>query len=241
MSLQLLFRRLLRKFGVDVVKYKPSSNHNARLFYLMENIDVVLDVGANEGQYGEYLRNFGYKNLIISFEPMEQAYSELCNNKEAKDDSLWLKKNIALGDEIGEKNINISKYSPSSSILEMLPLHEKIFSGTDYIGEESIKIEKLDNVFQSLCTNSSKVLLKIDTQGFEYEVLKGAKKSLDYISLIQLEMSYKPLYQNELLFDEMHEFLSSRGYYLVSVSPQIFDEKTWELIQVDALYKRHDG
>ena len=76
-------------------------------------------------------------------------------------------KNIALGNESGTKKINISEYSPSSSLQEMLPLHEQIFSGTNYIDEESIKIEKLDDIYDSLCLVNKKVFLKIDTQGLE--------------------------------------------------------------------------
>ncbi len=241
MLLQLIIRRLMRNFGVDLVKYHPSSNHNARLFSLLKNIDCILDVGANEGQFGEFLRNFGYEKMIISFEPMKKAYNAMCNHRLGKNDPLWQKKNIALGNESGTKKINISEYSPSSSLQEMLPLHEQIFSGTNYIDEESIKIEKLDDIYDSLCLVNKNVFLKIDTQGFEYEVLKGAKESLKFIDLIQVEMSFKPLYQNEVLFHEMHKLIVSMGYHIVSIVPQVFDEKTWELIQVDCVYSRNDN
>lgn len=82
------------------------------------------------------------------------------------------------------------------------------------------------------------VYLKIDTQGFESRVIKGAERSLLQISTIQLEMSLIPLYQDELLFSDLHSILSKKGYSMVSIEQGIVDKNSGQLLQVDAVYHR---
>jgi FkbM family methyltransferase len=107
--------------------------------------------------------------------------------------------NVALGDAQENGTINIAGNSFSSSIYNMLPTHLASAPESKYIGQERIRIETLDSIFDSHCSNQQDILLKIDVQGFEEKVLAGAKNSLPFINTIQLEMSLTPLYDGELL------------------------------------------
>jgi len=89
MGAKQILRRFLRGTGFDIVRYQPSTHPLARRKRLLENygIDLVLDVGANVGQYGKELRCIGYKGQIASFEPLSAAYAELAKVSQA--DGLW--------------------------------------------------------------------------------------------------------------------------------------------------------
>ncbi|MGH9961358.1 MAG: FkbM family methyltransferase, partial [Pyrinomonadaceae bacterium] len=190
---------LLRRSGYDVIRYSPTSHPLARRRKLLDTfgINLVLDVGANIGQYAKELRAEGYKGRIVSFEPLSSAYMEL--EAAARADGLWETLNVGLGDAEQDATINIAGNSFSSSLYQMLPSHIGSAPESKYIGQERIYIKTLDSIFGSHYSKDQNVLLKIDVQGFEEKVIAGAKNSLPFINTIQLEMSLMPLYDGELL------------------------------------------
>ncbi|MFC1771778.1 FkbM family methyltransferase [Pseudomonadota bacterium] len=231
-------RNLIRQLGFDLVRYEPKTHPLARRKKILDtyNINLVLDVGANIGQYGKQLREIGYKKKIVSFEPLKSAYDLLSDN--AEKDKLWEIHNFALGDKEESAIINIAANSFSSSLLEMLPSHIKSAPNSKYVGHENIQVRTLDSVYPKVASQTDKAYLKIDTQGFEENVLKGAENSLNYIDTIQLEMSLTPLYRDEPLFDEMYQFLFQKGYTLISIETGFSDEQTGQLLQFDGIFHR---
>lgn len=197
-------------------------------------INTLLDIGANIGQYALKMRNLGYTNKIISFEPLTEAFEILKNS--AKGDKNWIFNNYGLGDVDSTAVINISNNSDSSSILEMLPSLSESAPGLNYIGKQEIVIKKLDTIFDSFVKSEDCVMLKIDTQGFEKNVIDGALQSLKQIKVIQLEMSIVPLYKNEMLFKEMITYIESQGFQLYSLENGHFNRKTGQLLQVDGIF-----
>lgn len=198
------------------------------------NIDVVIDVGANIGQYGSELRNIGYTGKIISFEPTSGAFLKL--NKRALKDSLWDVYNLSLGERDGTSSINISKNSVSSSILKNLPQLTESAPDATYINKETIIIKKLDSLFDDLEIKNKNIYLKIDTQGYENMVLEGAKESLEHISGIQIEMALIPSYEGSLTFEEMSDKLKNLGFKLTTIESGHYNKKTGELIEVDGVF-----
>lgn len=224
--------------GRDPVRSQPIPPALARRRKLLEGykIDIVLDVGANTGQYGKELRAIGYKGRIVSFEPLTSAYKELL--KTANSDGSWIALRFALGDAEGKAVLNIAGNSMSSSILDMLPSHAKSAPESQYVGREQVEVRTLDSVFDTICSQEQSILLKIDTQGFEKHVLDGAERSLRFINTIQLEMSLIPLYQGELLFPELSQLLYQKGYRLASIEPVFADRETGQLLQIDGIFHR---
>lgn len=237
-GLKKTLRYFAKRFGFDIVRYEPKSHPLARRKQLLDsyNVDLVLDVGANTGQYATELREIGYRGRIVSFEPLSSAYRVL--SEMSAGDMLWDTYNHALGDEEGDATINIAGNSWSSSLLDMLPAHVESEPESKYIGEEEIHIKTLDSVYPAIVKDAQQVYLKIDTQGFEEHVINGAKVSLKSIGTVQLEMSLTPLYASELLFDEMYQKLADEGYELVALEPGFTDEKTGRLMQVDGIFHR---
>jgi FkbM family methyltransferase len=238
MNLKQGIQKWLRGMGYDVVRYTPSSHFLARRKRILDTTgtDVVLDVGANVGQYAQQLRAIGYTGRIISFEPLSSAYKELVR-RSSSDDS-WQAFNCALGNQICTTQINVSGNSDSSSILNMLPYHAKVAPESRYVGKEQIEVNTLDALFSNLRIEQHKIWMKIDTQGFEHRVLDGAANSLAHIQILQLEMSFVPLYEDQILFDEMNKILHDRGYRMISIEPSFLDEESGHMLQVDGIFHR---
>lgn len=229
-------QHFLKKRGFKIGKY-PEPDRLRRLKALRHfGITKVLDIGANTGTYGMELRSIGYKGDIISFEPTRLAYSFL--EKKCSRDPKWTCHNIGLGDKNEQVEINISLNSKSSSILDILPMHVINAPDSRYIDKEVVQIKTLNELIPSLCTAEDQLLLKVDTQGYEKNVLCGADAVLGRISLIQLELSFSPLYKGESNFWQMNDYMQSIGFRLFSLeTDESFSAPTsGELLQVDCIF-----
>ncbi|MEA3444407.1 MAG: FkbM family methyltransferase [Bacteroidota bacterium] len=224
----------MRKSGFDIVKY-PNEDLERRLFIIKYcKINKLFDIGGNKGQYALLMRELGLDMNIVSFEPLSSAFEVL--QKISQKDKNWIVNNYALGNENKVSKINIAANSESSSILDMLPSHFKSAPYSKYIDTETIEIKKLDSVFDSFYQSEDKTMLKIDTQGYEKLILDGAEKSLEKISLIQLEMSTIPLYNKETLYLEMINFLSEKNFELFALETNFINPKSGKLLQLDGLF-----
>ena len=177
----------------------------------------------------------GYAGRIVSFEPQRSAYDELARS--AATDGAWVAVNAAVGDRNGQIDINVAGNSVSSSVLEMLPRHLQSAPSSQYCGVERVRIVRLDSIFCDYYRND-RIYLKIDTQGFERQVLAGAAASLEKIDTIQLEMSLVPLYKDETLFFDMCRLLTEKGYTLVGLEQGFTDPTTGQTLQVDGTFHR---
>lgn len=240
MSLRRLLQRLGRKAGYEIRRYSPQVSSDAQLARILTHlgIDLVLDVGANAGQYGRMLRTLGYRGRIVSFEPLSSAHVQLV--EASRGDCLWeVAPRMALGDSEGEVSIHLARNSLSSSILNMLAEHERATPDSIYIGKETAPLMRLDNITSSYLKHARSVLLKIDTQGYEDRVLAGAQGVLDRIHSIQMELSLVPLYEGQVLFDDMRRHLELLGYGLSAMFPCYVHEVTGQTLQIDGIFVHH--
>jgi FkbM family methyltransferase len=199
-------------------------------------VDVVLDVGANAGQFARQLRGMGYRRRIVSFEPLAQPYARLKFNTATI--ANWQAVQLALGDTDETRSIHVAGNSQSSSFLAMLPQHLAAAPKSAYVGTESVTVRRLDSVIDQYCGPRERVFLKIDTQGFEAAVLRGAEQSLARCIGVQLEMSIAPLYQGEMLLPELIGEMAKQGLALMDLKPGFFNPRTDELLQLDGLFFR---
>jgi FkbM family methyltransferase len=227
-------KSFLNKFGYQITRY-PNIDISRRIQIIKNhNINKVIDVGANLGQYSLELRKFGFCGNIISFEPLSKTYSQL--QQKTSNDKKWQTYNIAIGNEDGEAIINVANNTYSSSINNMLESHLIAAPTSRYVSKEIITIKKIDTIFNNICCSDDIVLLKIDTQGYEKQVLEGARKSLNKILLLQLEMSLIPLYENELIIADMIKFLEKIQFELISLENGFVNNETGQLLQVDGIF-----
>ena len=232
-------KKLFRKLGFDLIRYNPASSYNARIldFFSTYKINTVLDIGSNIGQFAMELRESGYNGRIISFEPLSEAYSHLLIN--SKNDPNWIiAPHMAIGNEEGKKTINISGNSYSSSILKMTGTHIKGAPDSAYIDSEEVYINKLDNIWKTFLKNEDNIFIKIDVQGYELEVLKGAINILSKIKGMKIELSLVPLYEGQLLFLDMLDYITNLGFELWDISPGFRDKHSGKLLQFDGIFFR---
>jgi FkbM family methyltransferase len=231
-------KQFFRSIGVTIDRY-PTGVLRQRMNLLAHfNINVVYDVGANTGQYGKLLRRLGYRGRIISFEPLPDAFAKL--QQASSQDGSWSAWNIGIGDENGEKYINVSKNSVSSSFQGMLPSHVENSPDSAYVRREKAVVRTMETVFAEHHRPGDITLLKIDTQGFERNVLEGAKKILALVTAIQMEMSLSQTYENEPYFLDMIDFLSRYDFKLFSIEPGHMNKRSGQMYQADGIFfKKH--
>ena len=231
-------RRWIRRMGYDVIRFTPRSSPLARRLRLFDyhKINVVLDVGANQGAYGEELRETGFSGKIVSFEPQSQPFSVL--QQKVRRDPLWSAVNVGLGAHTGESVINVSANTESSSFLPIKTRHVTAYPEAAYVGTETVKVLRLDDVYSTHCQEPDRVFLKMDAQGYEMRILEGAVDNLSKMTGVQVEISLVPLYQDQAQFAELVHFLEKHGLTLMSVQPVVEDPASGQLLAIDGLFFR---
>lgn len=229
--------KLLNRIGIDIKKYPSRDLRRRQMLFNEFKITDVIDVGANFGQYGKEIRSTGFKGNIYSFEPLSFAFNKLKTS--SKNDKKWHVNNFALGSVSEKREINIAKNYFSSSFLDQKKELIQQEPTTEYIAKEEVEIKTLDEIFEKMYSKEKNFYLKIDTQGFEKEVIKGASNSLQYIKGIQLEMSLNPLYEKALDFQDMYNFIKAEGFELYSIENGFYNSKTGQLNEVEGIFFRN--
>lgn len=227
---------LFNRFGYEV--HKLSWFPSARRLKVMQRfgINLVLDVGANNGGYASELRKSGYRGRIWSYEPLSEAFADLA--RAAAGDDLWKTINCACGAKAGSAKINVAGNSWSSSLLPMVGTCVENAPEAAYESQETISVCTLeDNVMASLSPQDH-VWLKIDTQGYEAEVLKGALRLMPRVAALECELSLVPLYEGQPLIDEMIAMIYQMGFRMVGVAPAFSENETGYVLQVDGTFLR---
>jgi FkbM family methyltransferase len=238
-SLESWIRRLANRCGLDVTRYRPAVTESGRLAAMLAHhgVNLVLDVGANTGQFASNLRRSGYNGRMLSFEPLEEAHARLVSA--ARGDPHWeVAPRGAIGEQNGEIEIHVSGNSFSSSVLEMLDTHADAAPASRYIASERVRISTLDDSVGSALGLGVVPFLKIDTQGYEEKVLNGAAETLAKVRGVQLELSFVPLYQGQQLFDPLLERLRALGFCVWGIWPGFCDPASGRMLQVDAILFR---
>jgi FkbM family methyltransferase len=233
------FQRLARRLGYDLTPRKKAKPLEPQLIAVLERfeIDCVLDVGANSGQYGSLLREWGYRRRIVSFEPLAGAHARL-ERRAAADPDWRVAPRMALGERDGEATIEVAAESDMSSILPQTELLRQISPSSRVIGHERVPIRRLDGLAADYLEPDERVFLKIDTQGFEAQVLAGARRLLPRLSGVQLEMSLVRCYEGERDFRELMADLADAGFGPYLFFPGYFEHKLARQLQVDGVFMR---
>lgn len=231
---KLLVRGALHKVDLDLSRHP----YPARLARSLDalGIDTVLDIGANVGQFGLMTRRAGFSGRMISCEPLAGAYGEL--SKRAARHDGWLALNTAVGSEAGTTTINVSANSFSSSVLEMTDAHLDGAPGSGYVSSETITLTTVRDLVGEHAVVPARTLLKIDTQGYEAQVLAGAGELIDQFGAVQLELSFVELYAGQQLFDDLYGFMRDHGLQLHIIEPG-FSGPDGRMLQCDGLFVRH--
>jgi FkbM family methyltransferase len=242
-SLKHFIRFALRKAGYELVPYPPVDWARSRqvlpAILSKKHINCVLDVGANQGQFGSVLREVGYTGRIVSFEPVRQTFEALARTAQ-KYPGDWRVRNQALGAEAGVAEINVCEGSVFSSFLT--PKEDSLtrFPTNRTERVEVVQVGKLDDVLPECIEglDDPQIYLKMDTQGFDLEVIKGAVQSMPRIVALQTEISIEHVYENMRSFSDSLSTMMSLGFEIFDFMPVSRDSDGLGVIEMDCVMTR---
>ncbi len=230
-----LLRRWALRAGFELTPLPAKSErlaiHLERLFKKLD-INCVLDVGANQGQYGRFLREWGYQGDIISFEPVTADFSML--EIAAKNDVKWQTYQLALGEREGTADIHVTSDSLFNSFLT--PNDFIKGQGLSVNHMETVQIRPLDVVLEPLLAKLERpqLYLKLDTQGYDHVVLAGGEMALDKVAALQIELSVKPVYEQMPYYLDSIALLERAGFEVTGLFP-IARDNALRVIEFDCV------
>jgi FkbM family methyltransferase len=206
-----------------------------RLRQLNLKLDSVVDVGANIGQFTSAVLAHYPEARITSVEAIPAVYSKLAELLVGYPNVAVFQ--AALGEIRKRGTFFVNEYTHSSSFLPLASGHTKAFPEAQRTQPVELEIIPLDELLNENGIDSPD-LLKLDVQGFEMEVLLGARRTLPTVRWVLLETAFTKLYEGEMLFSEYHSYLSGLGFRFVGPVGFLADPATSVILQMDALYER---
>lgn len=229
---------LRTKLYLRLKKLSPSASEDYRTVKILHTFGFtkVIDVGANTGQFAESLIDFGYRGNIISFEPVPQAY-EILKKRSLKYKNWEIAERCAVGNFNGKIDINISDNSLFSSIKNIREDYAEYNKHAKSGRTENVKMIKLDSVISEYLNDEDKTFLKIDTQGFEKEVLEGAEMFIKKVHGIKIEIPLMPIYQDvKWGAKDIFNYFYENGFECLSLQPVAVNNKTGIVHEVDGIF-----
>jgi FkbM family methyltransferase len=255
---EVLTRPLAPKAGVGHLVYHPRRarrhlpvvQRQLTAFLLEEQVSAilralevncVLDVGANVGQFGRTLRHGGYRGRIVSFEPVAEFATKL--RRRAAQDHDWHVREYALGDEETTAEINATPGASLSSLLPASDFGKEWSTKLERSVKQEITIRRLDAVLDEVLDGIAdpRVYLKLDTQGFDLPAFRGAGDRLPEIAAMQSEVSCLPIYEGMPQLEEALGEYRAAGFDLAGMFPVSMHRPTLRVLEFDAVLVRQEA
>jgi FkbM family methyltransferase len=239
-TLRRLVYEIAVRWGWEIRRWPHPATYAGALKQILNsrNINCIIDVGANRGQFALLTRKLGYRGRIVSIEPGSEAFKVLESLAEADKD--WLVLRMALGSKPGKVKLHVTFSDDLSSLLPPAACASVYFPETSQVVRvEEVSMSTLSLLFDELVKGISDpcVFLKIDTQGYDFEVLKGAESILPKISALQIEVAFVPLYEGVPSWHEMILWCESHRFRLHGLFPVLHDPSGY-LVEADAIFVR---
>ncbi|MGE3911817.1 MAG: FkbM family methyltransferase [Chloroflexota bacterium] len=237
-----LLQRRARRYGYALVAAPPPSAGVPAWdiwtwVRATSSIKTIIDIGANDGQYAEYLNDFFKPAVVHAFEPLLGCQPQLAALSE-KIPHLTVHQ-VALSDENGEATFYSNEYAPASSLLAVSDLARRAFPETERASASTVRLARLDDIL-TVDTLEPDILIKIDVQGVEDRVIRGGTAIFSVAKIVLIEMSFVPVYDGQPLFEEVHALLEGCGLRLAGFKNQIDDAQTGQPLFAHCLYRRSD-
>jgi FkbM family methyltransferase len=233
----------LRSIGYEVVPYPPSDWVRSRdsLRRLLDKlaIDCVFDVGANRGQFGDQLRDIGYHGTILSFEPVRAHFQVLSERAAAR--PPWKAFQYALGSQNAQAEINVNEDDVLTSFLPTTTGPTSTLPRNRVVAKETVEVRRLDAIFAECMAGigARRLYLKLDTQGFDLEALRGAEGVLDQFLGAQSEVSFIPIYQGMPTSLETIKEFQGRGFDVADFMPVTRASDGLLMMEMDCMFARN--
>ena len=225
-------------------RFTPSASEDLRnaMLFKGQGITHVIDIGANTGQFAESLYDFGYQGKVISFEPVGSAYRELQARASRYPDWLVAER-CAIGSQDGEIEINVSDDTVFSSILPIKDSYVAHNRKSRILRQEKTPIYRLDSIIQQYIPEAdARIMLKIDTQGYEKEVLDGASETLQRAQGLKIEIPLYAIYEHtQFAFYDILGLTKGLGFQPFSFHVEGVDLDTGRVNTIDGVFFKVKG
>lgn len=250
--------RFLERAGADTVLLDTAEEEQIRqkaywqwiaerhlgLLLQQLKVDCVLDVGANRGDFAVMIRRAGWRGPIISFEPQTSCRKVL--ERRAALDPTWSVFPVALSDREGTVRLTLRASSTFTSLNE--PCFDSPIAGEpgireklDVVGHEDVPLRRLDTLLDELPGSRPKrIFLKIDTQGHDEAVVRGASSIFHRLIALQLELSQAPLYQSTSHCLDVMRLLHHSGFSLNATFPVFRNPQNQAMLEFDGIFVRSE-
>jgi FkbM family methyltransferase len=240
-SAKKVIKRTLRRLGYDLVQYPSRETYGEHIRELLRtlDIDLVLDVGAHHGEYALFLREVGYAGRIISFEPVAESFDVI--TQYCARDASWLAHNLALGSEDADRSMNVMDNSGLNSFLPPSEFGARSLDRNVVKRIDKVTVRRLDGLFDQMLNDAGahNVFLKMDTQGWDLEVLRGADTCISRIGAVQSEVSLKAIYKGMPSFIEAITECNRLGLEITGMFPVSRDTNNLAVVEFDCVMTRH--
>jgi len=203
-------KALAARAGFHVVRNHNNPAHTFMGLHRYE-FQTILDVGANIGQFGREIRERFPAADLICFEPIPRPFAELAEWAASQKGVRAVQ--LALGDAREQLSMFVhDDHTPSSSLLATTQETSELYPSTARQSEITVPVERLDDwIAANGVALGGNVLLKIDVQGFEMRVLKGAPETLARTAAVIIEANLEQLYEGQSRFIELVGLLDAAG------------------------------
>jgi len=240
-GLRRVIQKAARVVGFHVGRFPPvdSLAYHLRTVLRELEIDCVLDVGAHEGEFAGFVRDLGYEGEIISFEPVGATFATL--SKARAGDKRWRGHNIALGADDTELELNIYAGSVFNSFLKPAAHGTTRFrAATQIVRVDRVPVRRLESILDGilLARPGARIFLKIDTQGYDLQVVRGAGRQLGAICALQSELAVRATYEGMPTLPEALAELGQLGFEVTGMFPVARELDHLRVIEFDCVMCR---
>lgn len=226
-------RKRLARSGID---FKTYAQYDLPWLRSLD-FDTILDIGAARGSHSLVYHEMFPRATIHAFEPIPENFNKLVTNVSGITNIHTY--NLALGSENGSKSLHMSPYLDASSFLGMADLHKTAYPGSDYSGTADVAVKTLDEMIQ--LSGDEKILIKMDTQGYEGRIIEGGKKLFGMAQAVIMEVCFQPLYEGAPTFDDLYLKMTSLGYEFRGNLDQALEAHDKSILQGDSIFLRTNG
>jgi FkbM family methyltransferase len=235
-------RNLMRRAGFDVVRWprRPGDVLDWALEAVLRSRDIncVIDVGGNRGDFGKLVRVLGHTGRIVSFEPSPSTLPALA--AVAARDARWEVRPVGLSAEPGTAELRLHKGPELDSLLSALPGVVDQIPIIAEVGTATVTLSTLAAEYPNIISGlaAPRILLKSDTQGHDAEVLLGAKGLPPEIVAVLIELSAQPIYDGQPRMTKVMDILLDEGFAPVAFQPLFHSSDGLRIVELDGLFMR---
>jgi FkbM family methyltransferase len=223
----------LRTVGIELSGYRHTVRARRQQIFSRYGVELLVDVGANRGQYASEARKAGYRGRLISMEPLGTAFADL--SRAAATDPLWETLRVAVGKATGSVTLNVSEADIFSSILPVTDSALSADPQSRRLRTEEVPLARLDDLIDETNVPTA---VKIDVQGSEREVIDGGMRLLADSKVVEIELSPTPIYAGQMLLGETMDRLNQLGLVLSLVENLLPDKSTGRALQFNGIFVR---